>query len=147
MGDQTRMILPFAGMLLLALVVTGAASRYGTAEGAPAPQLGDLSGVNLVEIYGPAGAVLSGEFERRSTRDGGFDLVAKLSGTGVKAYGEVEIEIPAPRDPDQRQEFEVELRGLQPETPFSVSVDGRAVISIVTDAAGMADVEVKAAAR
>lgn len=145
MSYQAKMILPFAGMVLLAIAVTGALSQYSSAQTASAPQLGDLSSVSIVEVHGPQGAVLNGEFEKEEKSDGSFDLVARLSGTGVKDGGEVEIEIPASNDADQRQELEIELRGLSPRQSFTVHIDGREVTSVTTDGRGEVDVELKAA--
>ena len=145
MSYQTKMILPFAGMVVLAVIVTGVLSQYSSVETAAAPQLGDLRGVNIVEVHGSMGAVLNGEFKRIEKSDGSYDLVARLSGTGVNDGGEVEIEIPSPGDRDQRQELEIELQGLSPRQSLTVHIDGREVTSVTTDGRGEADVELKAA--
>lgn len=146
MSYPTKMILPFAGMVLLAVIVTGAVSQYSSAQTPSAPELGDLRAATLVEIHGPQGSVLNGEFRKEEKSDGSYDLVARLSGTGVQDGGEVEIEIPSSADKDQRQELEVELQGLTPRQAFTVHIDGREVTSVTTDGRGAADVELKAAA-
>lgn len=145
MSYPAKMILPFAGMVLLAVIFTGALTQHSSAQTPAAPQLGDLRSVGIVEVHGPHGAVLNGEFGKKEHADGSFDLVARLSGTGVTDGGEVEIEIPAPDDRDQRQELEIELQGLPPKQPFTIHIDGREVTSVTTDGRGEADVELKAA--
>ena len=145
MSYPTKMMLPFLGMVVLAVIVTGAVSRYSSAETASLPYLGDLRNAGIVEVHGGAGAVLNGEFAKIAKPDGSVELLARLTGTGVKDGGTVEIEIPAPGDKDQRQELEVELLGLTPRSPYTVHIDGREVTAVTTDGRGAVDVELKAA--
>ena len=145
MSYPAKMMLPFAGMVLLAVVVTGALSQYSSAQTQETPQLGDLRSAAIVEVQGPQGTVLSGAFRKEEKSDGSSELVAALSGTGVKDGGEVEIEVPAADDRDQRQELEIELQGLSPRQRFAIHIDGREVTSVTTDGRGEADVELKAA--
>ena len=145
MSYQAKMILPFAGMVLLAVIVTGSLSQHSSAQTPAVPQLGDLRAASIVEVHGPGGAVLNGEFRRTDKWDGSFDLLARLSGTAVSDGGEVEIEIPAPKDQDQRQELEIELQGLPAGGRFTIHIDGREVTSVTTDGRGQVDAELKAA--
>ena len=145
MSYQTKMMLPFLGMVVLAVFVTGALSRYSSAETANVPYLGDLRAAAIVEVHAPQGAVLNGEFQKIAKPDGSFELLARLTGTGVRDGGTVEIEIPAQGDTDQRQELEVELQGLTPRSSYTVHIDGREVTGVTTDGRGAVDMDLKAA--
>lgn len=72
----------------------------------------------------------------RTERDGDIDRDARLSGAG-QARGKAEIDI----DRDGEQELEGEVRGLEPNQPFAVWIDGRQVATFTTDGRGRVDVE------
>jgi hypothetical protein len=112
------------------------------ASGLP-PQLNDMSEATFVEIRRVDGTVvMSGELRSRVDALGNVEKDAALLGPQrEQVVGEIEIEIPRRDAADQRQELEVDVISLRPNTTYHVILNDRPVAAFDTDDRGSVDVE------
>lgn len=130
------------GVFLAVTVVLGSEARLGQPL-----QLGDLSEAHIVEIRDPEGRTeLSGELRTRTDPVGNVEKDAALvNRSGTEVIGEVEIEIPGAHASDRRQELEIDIIRVAPQTTFTVVIDDRPVATFTTDDRGSIDLEIEGA--
>ncbi len=107
------------------------------------PEFGDMSDATFVEIRRADGTVeMSGELRSRVDALGNVEKDAALLGPrGEQVIGEIEIEIPRKDAVDQRQELEVDVISLRPNTTYHVIINDRPAVSFDTDDRGSVDAE------
>ena len=126
------------------LVAGLAASRLGPTATAPAANLPDLSGAQIVEVRDAGGrTVLSGEFRDRTDALGNTEKdVALVDRRGRRVIGEIEIEVPGPSGVNTAQELEIDIIDIDPNAKFALFIDDREVLAFTTDDRGSVDMEV-----
>jgi hypothetical protein len=107
------------------------------------PRFGDMSDATFVEIRRSDGTVvMSGELRSRADSLGNIEKDAALLGPqGEQVIGEIEIEIPRKDAADQRQELEVDVISLRPNSTYHVVINDRPVAVFDTDDRGSVDLE------
>jgi hypothetical protein len=137
-------------MLLLGFcLLLGSAGAFVTIRMDAAPsaplQLGNVSEAQLVEIHDANNrTVLTGEFRSRVDSMGNVEKDAALYGRdGRKVVGEIELEIPAAREPARRPELEADIVSLSPNASYTIVIDGRPVAAFLTDDRGSIDREIQ----
>ena len=145
MGDGYPNGIPLRLVVVLGLCIAAgvAVAPYVPDQPATAAELPDLSGASIVEIRDAGGrTVLTGEFRSRKDAVGNEEKDAALTDSrGQQVIGEVEIEIPGPEAANQEQELEVDIIRVAPNGKFSLIVDDREILTLMSDDRGSIDVE------
>ena len=133
----------FGPVLGLAIVIL-MASAYTTAMPVQTSQelpgtVGDLATITRIEIAENSTVVLAASLGPEEQDGNEFTREARLEAESGTAHGEVEIEIDAADR--TRQEIEVEVEGLTPQTTYQVLLDGQVAGIITTDERGEGSVD------
>jgi hypothetical protein len=113
----------------------------------PRLHLGDMRDAQVVEVRTLSGeTVLSGEFRTITAAMGNIEKDAALMDrSGRQVVGEVEIDVSRPDAANPRQELEIDIISLTPNTEFAVYLDDRRAASFTTDDRGSIDIEIESA--
>jgi hypothetical protein len=139
--NDTRQLIPIAG-----LVATFAISAYMVTQlsGQTAQATGDFRTAAVAEVHDARGQpLLRGEFVEIDDDDDDVERTARLAPIGGDADASGSAEIEFAKASPTRQEIELSVGNLEPNTMLSLLIDGQTIGQATVDQRGRAKVEIR----